>query len=142
MSNTKHTPGGAFGLKVMQMFHGYAVFQSGRVFSFTKWRGESSREMVQHENSHDYMRVRLVVKGKRKSYFVHKLVAELFMSPQPSAKHEIRHLDGDRTNNAYDNLAWGTRKDNADDRERHGRTARGLKHSNAIKKGIYNGRTK
>lgn len=31
----------------------------------------------------------------------------------------------------------GTRKDNADDREKHGRTSRGEKHSEAIKGGLY-----
>jgi hypothetical protein len=40
----------------------------------------------------------------------------------------VRHLDGDHLNSHVSNLAWGTGKDNADDRERHGRTARGERH--------------
>ncbi len=33
---------------------------------------------------------------------------------------ECRHLDGDRSNNAPSNLRWGTRRENALDRKRHG----------------------
>lgn len=33
---------------------------------------------------------------------------------------ETRHLDGDKTNNHVLNLAWGTVKENSDDRQRHG----------------------
>lgn len=40
---------------------------------------------------------------------------------EPPAGHECRHLDGDRQNNALDNLAWGTRAENVADTIRHGR---------------------
>ena len=45
----------------------------------------------------------------------------------------LRHLDGNKTNPHADNLAWGTQKENAADRERHGKTSRGSKHSAAIR---------
>lgn len=129
----------------IRRFHGYLVTSLGTVFSSEPWRGKV--EMSQHPNSHGYMRVRLVVEGKRKSYFVHKLVMELFGKPRPVAKgpgkskqYEIRHVDGNRLDNSIGNLLWGTQQDNMDDRSRHGRTSRGPKHSLAIKRGIYNGR--
>lgn len=116
----------------------YDITEMGQVFSTTSnWRGFGARQLTAHPNSHGYLRVRIVVNGKRKSAFVHRLVAEKFLEPRPSPQHEIRHLDGNRQNNSSDNLAWGTRKDNAADREAHGRTSRGEKHSEAIKKGIY-----
>ena len=88
------------------------------------------RELAQYPNTHGYMRVRAVIDGKRKSLFVHKLVAFLFIGARPSAMHEVRHLDGDRTNNNVTNLAWGTRKENAADRKSHG-TDRGAENGRA-----------
>lgn len=62
---------------------------------------------------------------------VHELVALAFLGPPPSAEHEVRHLDGDRTNNRPSNLVYGTAKENAADREAHGRTARGNRNGNS-----------
>ncbi len=59
-------------------------------------------------------------------------VARKYLPERPSLKHQIRHLDGNKMNNSYLNLAWGTAKDNADDRERHGRTVRGKRMSEQV----------
>ena len=61
----------------------------------------------------------------RRNCSVHLLVALAFLPPQPSPKHQIRHLDGDPANNSVSNLRWGTLRENAQDRDRHGRTRRG-----------------
>ena len=107
---------------------GYLISSTGEVISYAhNWRGYGARILKQDLNSHGYPRVRLVVGGKRKSFLVHKLVAEAFLPPRPSEYHEIRHLDGNKQNNSITNLAWGTRKENAADREVHGRTAKGSK---------------
>lgn len=121
---TKHTPG-------------YEITRDGRVFSISHdWRGYGRREMAATPNSHGYPSVRLTIDGKRRRSPVHRLVAQTFLGPRPSSAHEVRHLDGDRTNNAVENLAWGTRQQNAADRERHGRTSRGQRHSQFIKAGL------
>src|ERR1700685_2868911 len=121
MSETKHTPGLEF----------YHIDSLGGVWAQTGWRGEPVRRLAQHPNSHGYLRVRMVIDGKRVSKFVHLLVAAKYLPPRPSPKHEVRHLDGDKTHNAHTNLAWGTRKENAADRELHGHTSRGEKHAKA-----------
>ena len=116
---------------------GYEVTHDGRVFSVaSNWRGYGRRELRQSPNTDGYPLVRVNLYGKRKRIAVHVLVAQQYLPPRPSAKHEIRHLDGERINPHADNLSWGTRKDNADDRERHGRTSRGERHSSAIKAGL------
>jgi len=116
---------------------GYEVTRDGRVFSVSSnWRGKGRREMRATPNSDGYPSVRLVVDGKRKRFTVHSLVAEKYLPPRPTRNHEVRHLDGDKTNSDASNLDWGTQKENADDRERHGRTSRGTSHSEAIKAGI------
>jgi hypothetical protein len=51
---------------------------------------------------------------------VHQLVLEAFVGPCPPG-HEARHVDDrDPGNNALSNLAWGTHRENCDDRTRHG----------------------
>ena len=111
----------------------YEVTHDGRVLSFTKWRGEEVRELAQQLDDDGYPCVRVVVNGRRRRVAVHRLVCRMFHGPQPAPGYEVRHLDGNKLNASAANLAWGTTKQNADDRAAHGRTSRGAKHSTAIK---------
>lgn len=122
--------------------HTYEVASDGRVFSLTNWRGMGRRELRQHLNDDGYPCVCLIVSGKRRRFTVHGLVAHEHLPPRPSPQHEVRHLDGNKLNPAASNLAWGTRKENAEDRERHGRTSRGAAHSAAIRSSAHSLRVK
>lgn len=62
---------------------------------------------------------------------VHVLVAEAFYGPRQRGA-QVRHLDGVRSNCAAANLSYGSARDNAADRDRHGRTCRGDKNGNRI----------
>lgn len=112
----------------------YEITADGRVFSVdSNWRGYGRRELAQAPNDDGYMTVRVVINGKRVRRTVHSLVARTHIGPQPAPGYEVRHLDGNKLNNHYKNLSWGTQKDNADDRRRHGRTSSGEAHSAAIR---------
>lgn len=105
---------------------GYKIGSDGTVISFSSnWRGHGEREIVPILNKYGYLKVRLVIDGKRKGYYVHKLVAEAFLPSRPLQNCQLRHLNGIRTDNRVENLTWGTAKENAADRELHGNTARG-----------------
>ncbi len=101
-------------------YEGYSVDVDGNVISTIGWRGSNKRHLTPHPNSHGYMRVKVRVAGKMKAALVHKLVCVAFHGPKPTHHHEVCHIDGDKTNNSPTNLVWGTRKDNANDRKRHG----------------------
>lgn len=118
----------------------YSVYPDGRVYSHTKWRGYCARLMRTTLDGDGYPLLRLVLNGERKKYRLHRLLAELFLPPRPSDKHEVRHLDGIRINCWVENLAWGTRAENAADREGHGRTSRGERHSQAIRTSSHRAR--
>jgi hypothetical protein len=59
------------------------------------------------------------------SDYIHRIACREFYGPQPTARHEVRHLDGNFLNNDMENICWGTRKENAADRVRHGTDASG-----------------
>lgn len=65
------------------------------------------------------MYITLRMGGKGYTRTVHRLMLEAFVGPRPD-KHECRHADNDRTNNAIGNLSWGTKSQNQSDRVRHG----------------------
>lgn len=56
---------------------------------------------------------------RNKRLYIHRAVCELFNGPAPPGL-QCRHLDGNRFNNAADNLAWGTQIDNESDKILHG----------------------
>ena len=62
--------------------------------------------------------------GASRKLRVHHAVLFAFVGP-PAEGQETRHLDGDPHNNRLDNLAWGTRRENAADKQRHGRLPAG-----------------
>lgn len=68
--------------------------------------------------------------GRQLSFTVHRLVATAFCN-RDVARDVVRHLDGNKLNNAASNLAWGTHRENEDDKIRLGESGKGSKNQNA-----------
>ena len=90
----------------------YEVSNLGRVKTLTK-PGFSfkPRLLRQRDNGFGYMQCQLMKNGKRNMMTVHRLVAQAFV-PNPENKPQINHKDGDKRNNAVDNLEWCTNSEN------------------------------
>lgn len=73
-----------------------------------------------------YQRVILSLDERGKYYYVHRLVAELFI-PNPDNLPCVNHKDGNKSNNFVDNLEWCTRSEN----EKHAWRI-GLKNKNTL----------
>lgn len=62
-----------------------------------------------------YLRVVLSMKGRHRTYLIHRLVLETFEGPCPIGM-ECCHNDNNPANNCSDNLRWDTPKSNQADR--------------------------
>ena len=113
-------------IKINGFNDGYGVSSDGKVFTFKQGR---NREVKQHEHK-GYKRVFLFNENKRKSFFVHRLVALHFI-PAIVGKDWVNHKDGDKSNNDFSNLEWCSREENQKhSREVLGNTGRGAKNNN------------
>lgn len=100
----------------------YEVTVDGQVISYHGARGQPIRVLRPGRGSHGYLTVALHRDDIQKTFCVHRLVMEAFGSPCPGPDFEVRHYDGDKSNNRATNLVWGTRSDNMRDMLRHGRS--------------------
>ena len=97
---------------------GYMVTPRGEV-----WSERAGRLLRPWTDPMGYPRVGLSTSQGPKKARVHRLVALCFL--QPASGPEVRHLDGNPSNNLVENLAWGTHAENMADVVRHGRTCKG-----------------
>jgi hypothetical protein len=103
--------------KVEQMaqtpgWDGYRVTSYGRVLSLFYNGAPKPRYLTPTLNSKGYQRVVLTEKGKSKSVFVHRLVAEAFL-PNPLNLPVVNHINGNPLDNNVSNLEWCTYEENS-----------------------------
>lgn len=121
-------------------FPAYRVGDDGSVWSCWKRMGlrgfhggtyrvlsNEWKPMKLHLSQYGYLCVTL----QKRPYLVHRLILESFRGPCP-AGYETRHLNDLKTDNRLENLAWGTKHENAKDKRRNNRLLFGESHPNAI----------
>jgi hypothetical protein len=96
--------------------HNYLISDHGNVWSI---RSRIALKLTTHPQcGHVYVRFSRHSKGRM--FKVHRLVAEVFICPQPGPGYEVCHNDGNASNNHVSNLRWDTRSANVLDQVRHG----------------------
>jgi hypothetical protein len=86
----------------------YQVSNYGRVksFAYKKDTGQILNGFILN----GYKQVQINTKKIKRKYYIHKLVAQVWI-PKPSDKHTfVTHLDGNLRNNHFSNLEWHTRE--------------------------------
>ncbi len=90
-------------------FPDYLVTTQGKIYS----KKRNAYLSPNKGNSDGYHLVLLSdTTGVRRGLRVHRLVAQAFI-PNPERKPCVNHIDGDRKNNAVDNLEWVTKQENS-----------------------------
>ncbi len=85
----------------------YQVSNYGRVKSFC-YDAVNGR-IIKPGVIKGFYNVSLRVKGKKKSFLVHKLAAEMFIPKDTDVQNVVIHIDWNKTSNHISNLQWVTR---------------------------------
>ena len=87
-------------------YPGYIVTRDGRIYSKML-----NQFMVTKEVGGGYVGLGLCAGGVKKDFYVHILVATLYIE-NPFCKSQVNHKDRNTTNNRVDNLEWVTASEN------------------------------
>ncbi len=94
-------------------YRNYQVSWWGRVRN-----SKTGRILKANLSSNTYLTLALSKNGQRKSFSVHVLVAHEWVE-NPENKRCVDHIDGDRTNNHYENLRYATSSENSRNMKKH-----------------------
>lgn len=100
-------------------YDGYEVSNLGRIKSLNRVIVKSNGR--NHSISERFLRFDKKINsagyynvcfGRRGYKDVHRAVAESFLGPPPSSRHQVNHKNSNRLDNRVENLEWVTPKDN------------------------------
>jgi len=84
----------------VQGYDSYEISDRGRI-----WSANKKRLLRPYVDKDGYLKICLYVKGKRRAFRMHRLVATAFI-PNPDEFEEVHHRDKCRDNNHVKNLEW------------------------------------
>mgnify|MGYP001611269470 CR=1 FL=1 len=123
-----------------ERLRGYFVSTEGQVYTTRKIHSRGARGVKYHVKPfdeyhkelsgvvcHGYVRFMLLIDGVKRSFRLSRMILSTFVR-SPKAGEEAGHLDDDTSNNALENLAWQTSKQNSAQSVQRKRHAHGMRH--------------
>lgn len=89
----------------------YEISDNGRIRNINHLHYKNKGLLKPRITKNGYVQACLRHNGKEFYCYIHRLVAQAFIS-NPENKPEVNHKDGIKTNNHYRNLEWNTGKEN------------------------------
>ena len=89
----------------------YQISNKGNIRSLNYRRTGKTKILQPGKDKDGYLLIGLRKDGKKKTYKIHRLVAEAFLE-NPNKKPQINHIDGNKQNNHISNHEWTTNKEN------------------------------
>ena len=83
----------------------YKISNFGNVKSLNYKRTKKERILTPGNIANGYLCVLLYKNGTRKTFTIHRLVAQTFIE-NPENLPQVNHIDEDKTNNRVENLEW------------------------------------
>lgn len=81
------------------------------VSSLGRFKNEEGKILKPYLQVSGYLQMCLCENGKHFAIRCHREIAKAFL-PNPENKRTVNHKDGDKTNNAVENLEWATQAEN------------------------------
>lgn len=93
--------------KIREDYPNYIITNDGKVYN-----SQRKRYLTIKKHVNGYTGISLSNETKRTNFYIHRLVALLFID-NPNSLPEVNHIDFDKTNNNVANLEWMSRSDNS-----------------------------
>lgn len=107
----------------------YQVSNTGKIRSLNYLHTGKTKVLKSNTNKDGYRTITLKNNHKCKTYFIHRLVAQAFIT-NPLNLPQVNHKDEDKTNNTVWNLEWCTPEYNSNYGTRNERISNSLKGKN------------
>jgi hypothetical protein len=93
-------------MKIIDGFPNYSIDENGVVVN-----NITGRVIKHHTDKKGYKRIGLRFKNKQKKFYIHRLVASVFIL-NPRNKETVNHKNGVKSDNNVNNLEWMTNEEN------------------------------
>lgn len=113
----------------------YQVSNLGNIKSLGNDKKRKEKILKAKKTKDGYLSLNLWKNGKQKMFYIHRLVAYMFIkNDDPLNKTQVNHIDENKENNNVENLEWCTREYNNNYGTRNERAAKAQRAAKSIRK--------